>query len=360
VSFSQTVELFDLFSEMSVKNDADYGYETDGPGDEIEIEEEIEVTDDGGDDEDDSQSPRGGTPDTATGAVHVETPKSFKGAPQGKKGAQVLPALPGKVTPSKQVKAMKMNTPESASSQSLTALSPDRNPFPTFGAWTPSALAQIEICFPVLTGKNETTNELTRSTKPEARYWKAPVTFKYGNFSSETMRFDNVHIPHHTGKGYGSSYVYLCLPGFVGSAFSEAGKKRAPTKVVENSLVPDDNRWWKIANKVENVFGVINQDTKRFHQKSLETVFDATQSGVSCSVILRFFCKASTTETEALRPITARTVAVEVARGYIGAVDINVQMPVRVNREKAKIEPTASSKDVATDSLMRRLGELGL
>ena len=39
----------------------------------------------------------------------------------------------------------------------------------------------------MLTGKNEATNELTRSTRPEARYWKAPISFKFGNFTSETI-----------------------------------------------------------------------------------------------------------------------------------------------------------------------------
>ena len=331
---------------MSGENNADHEEMVE----EIEIEEEIEVTDD----------ENGDAFDVISDTAQAETPGRSSDVKQGKKPVPSSPAPTGKVTPSKQVKSMKMRTPEGTSGQSVATLSPDKNPFPAFGAWTHGTLGQIEICFPILTGKNETTNELTRATKPEARYWKAPVTFKYGNFSSDTLRFDNVHIPHHTSKGYGSSYVYLCLPGFAGTAFAEAGKQRAPTKVMENSLAPDKERWWKIANKVENVFGVINQDTRKFHQKSLETIFDATQSGVSCAVVLRFFCKASTSETEALRPTTVRTVSVEVERAYIDSMDINVQMPVRINKQKAKVEPTASLRDVATDSLMKRLSELGL
>jgi hypothetical protein len=317
---------------------------------EIDVEEEVEITDEEND----------GGSDYTSSAVQVEAPVATVHHTPGKKPTGSTPGHTNKVTPSKAVKDMKMRTPESVPRHSSATLSLDKNPFPTFGAWTVTTLGQIEVCFPILTGKNETTNELTRSTRPEARYWKAPVTFKYGNYTSEVMRFDNVHIPHHTGKGYGSSYVYLCLPGFAGNAFAEAGKKRAPTRVTENSLVPNKEKWWKIANKVEDVFGVISHETKRFHQKSLETIFDATQSGISCSVVLKFYCKASTTELEALRPTTARTVSIEVVRGYINEMDINVQMPARVNRERAKVEPTASAKDVATDSLMKRLGELGL
>jgi hypothetical protein len=58
-------------------------------------------------------------------------------------------------------------------------------------------------------------NDLTRESRPEARYWRAPIIFRFGSFTSDTMRLENVHIPYHTGKGYGSSYVYMCLPGFV-------------------------------------------------------------------------------------------------------------------------------------------------
>lgn len=68
------------------------------------------------------------------------------------------------------------------------------------------------------------------------------MLFKYGNFISETIRVDNVHISFHTGKGYGSGYVYICLPGPVGKAFGDPGKTCALTEVVEASLVPDNQR----------------------------------------------------------------------------------------------------------------------
>lgn len=324
----------------------DVQYDDDYEGEEVEEEVvEEEVTDD----EDDNGS------EAPSSAVNVESPAASRTTETPKKGK-----APGKVNPSEEVKNMSMATPDAKKKRGGPALHPDKNPFPTMGDWTPGTLSAIEICFPTLTGKNETTNELTRSTRPEARYWKAPIVFRYGSFTSETMRFNNVHIPHHTGKGYGSSYIYLCLPGFVGEAFAEAGKRRAPTKVGENSLVPDTERWWKIANNVENAFGIINHTTKKFHAKSLETIFDATNSGISCSVILSFKCKAATTEKEALRPTTARTISVEIVRGFINETDINVQMPTRVSREKPKSDPIASSSDVATDALMKRLAELGL
>lgn len=267
---------------------------------------------------------------------------------------------PGKVKPSKQVKDMKLKSPETIAGASASTLPVGKNPFPIFGAWTEATISEIEIIVPVLTGKNESTNELTRSNKPEARYWKAPIVFKYGNFTSTTLRFDNVPIPFHTGKGYGSNFIYLCLPGAVGEKFAEAGKSRRPTIVTEKSLQPDRNRWWKVANNVEESFGIINKDTKKFHKKSLDVVFDATNSGITATVVLSFLFKASTDSKEPLKPTTGGTISVNLERAFLVSTDVSVQMPVRLNNKKQKVDPSATSKDVANDSLMKRLSELGL
>lgn len=267
---------------------------------------------------------------------------------------------PGKVRPSSEVKRLEHSSPEAVSKKQMSSLPINKNPFTTFGSWTDATLSEIEILFPVLTGKNESTNELTRENKPEARYWKAPVVFKYGNFTSNTLRFDNVHVPFHTGRGYGSNFVYLCLPGSAADKFAEAGKSRRPTMVHEKSLQPDKNRWWKVANNVSESFGIINKETKKFHKKSLETIFDATNSGITATVVLSFLFKASTDSKEPLKPTTTGTVSVNLERAYISATDVNVQMPVRVNTVKKKVDPTATARDVADDSLMKRLSELGL
>jgi len=267
---------------------------------------------------------------------------------------------PGKVYISKAVADMKIRSPQEPSGGGSSKFPTDRNPFKTYGGWTKDELSSVSIMFPVLSAKNETTNERTRENKPEARYWKSIITFKYGTYSSPTIRFDNVLIPYSKGKGYGSSYVYMCLPGFAAEMFSNAGKKLAPTVVTEKSLVNDDMRWWKIANRVSGSFGVIAIDTKRFHDKSLETIFESTALGIRCSVILRFYCKASTEDRAPLKATTPRTVAIEVIRAYIDEIDVDVQMPNRVERGKPEVQPVATMGDVASDSLMKRLGELGL
>lgn len=130
--------------------------------------------------------------------------------------------------------------------------------------------------------------------------------------------------------------------------------------MIEASLIPDGQRWWKIANNVQEHFDIVNQETKMFHKKSLKTIFDSTSAEISCSVILRFYCKASTTDINNIRPITVRTVSVEVVRAFINQMNINIQIPTRINREKAKVEPVTTAADVAIDDLMKRLADLGI
>lgn len=94
--------------------------------------------------------------------------------------------------------------------------------------------------------------------------------------------------------GCGSKFVYLCLPSFAADQFSEAKKGKRRTVVHEKSLQPDKNRWWKVANNVDKAFGVINATTRKFQKKNLEVIFEATNSGITASVILFFMFKANT------------------------------------------------------------------
>lgn len=325
------------------------------PVETYEEEEEVEITDNEEGQDDDDQGEESAEESAEETEPPVLTP------PAASSAGKATPNKNGKVKPSKEVKEMKLDTPEGVAKRKGSKLPMNKNPFPSFGEWTETELSEIEIVVPVLTGKNETTNDLTRDTKPEMRYWKAPIVFKFNGYTSTTMRFDNVPIPFHTGKGYGSSYVYLCLPGFAADKFAEAGKIRRPTVAHEKSLKPDPNRWWKVANKVEESFGIINNDNKKFQKKSLETIFDATSSGILASVVLSFMFKAHTDSKQPLKPTTGGTISVTLERAYITKTDVNVQMPVKVvDGNKKKVDPVAVSRDVADDSLMKRLQELGL
>lgn len=263
---------------------------------------------------------------------------------------------PGKVNPSKAVKNMKLESPSTRAG----GLTPAKNPFTSMGKWTPQAFQEIDIQFPILGAKNESTNDLTRDSKPEARYWKAPLKFSYATYTSETIRIDNVHVPYHNGRNYGDGFIYVCLPEFMATRMAEVGKARRPTVTGENSLQADPNRWWKIANNVTDKIGTISPVDKKFHAKSLSATFEGSGKGVTLSIVARFIIKASTEEKSSLKPTTTQRIVLEIERGYVGALDVDVQPPTRIMRNKQKSEPVATAADIASDALMKRLAELGL
>jgi hypothetical protein len=156
---------------------------------------------------------------------------------------------------------------------------------------------------------------------------------------SETLRIDNVHIPYHSGPRYGTDFVYVCLPGFMSSAFAEAGKTRRPTVVNEPSLAPETNRWWKIINGVDRKIGAIDKDSSRFSPKSLSTILESTGKGLTVNIVARFMAKASTEDRQSLRPSTPQRITLEIDRAFIAAVDVDVQMPTRIPKTKEKPEP---------------------
>lgn len=281
--------------------------------------------------------------------VEEEEPEPEKSVPTPKR-------TPGKVKPSEEVKQMKLTSPTSQSS----ALTPAKNPFTSMGKWTPQAFQEIDIQFPVFSVKSETTNDLTRQTRPEARYWKETLKFAYATYSSDTIRIDNVHIPYHNGRNYGEGFIYVCLPDFMAPRFSELGKARRPTVTGENSLQPDSNRWWKIANNVTGKVGTINKKDNKFYATNLSTIFEATGKGVTLNLVAKFLIKASTDDKSPLKPTTPQRVVLEVERGYLEEMDVDVQPPTRVIRTKQKTEPVATRSDVASDDLMKRLAQLGL
>lgn len=267
----------------------------------------------------------------------------------------------GKVRPTSEVKKAPMESPASMESKSTSAsLSPAKNPFTTMGMWTPNTFKEITLDFPILNNKCESTNDLTRNTRPEARYWKGPVKFSYASYTSDTVRIANVHIPYHTGRGYGENFVYVCLPGFMADKFAVEGKTRRPTVTNEPSLMPDSNRWWKIANNITDKVGVLSKEDGLFRAKSLSTIFEGTNKGVTVNLIARFLAKASTDEREQLKPTTPQKVTLEIERAFIEATDVDVEMPRRIPRNTTKAEPTALRADIASDSLMKRLAQLGL
>jgi hypothetical protein len=145
---------------------------------------------------------------------------------------------------------------------------------------------------------------MTRATAPEKRFWKGGLTFKYGRWTSDVIRFNNVTIPNYNGNNYGKSYVYICLPGFAADIFQETGKKKCPTVTNERNLLLNQNRWWKIVN---NKFGKISS-SGAFETISLHTLLTNSHGkGVTVDFVGSFSAKASTEDRQNITSVTRQT-----------------------------------------------------
>lgn len=82
-----------------------------------------------------------------------------------------------------------------------------KNPFTTSFAWTKETFAAVKVNVPAITHANETTNDQTRANDPDNRYWKVTIDFTFNNYTSDTIRIENVPIPHSTSRNYGNGYA---------------------------------------------------------------------------------------------------------------------------------------------------------
>ncbi|KAN0075752.1 hypothetical protein V8E54_007022 [Elaphomyces granulatus] len=275
-------------------------------------------------------------------------------------GAQVIPgqstsgqSTPGKVFIPAPVLAMPMRSPQ-------TELVTAKNTFEVTGAWTPGTLSSIRIIYPTLSSEIETTNDLTRENNPEKRFRKGALTFRYGNWTSDTIRFNNVAIPSGKGGKYGTSFVNVALPGFAAEIFSAAGKKTRPTIVNEKALQPDTVRWWKTVNGLEGKFGKVST-AGVFEPISLEAlVGEMGGRGVIVNVVGRFYAKASTDNRQNIGSVTPQTLQFEVDRMFLVGISSDIEPPVRMSMKKDKPIPAMVKADIATDKLLQDLAALGL
>jgi len=285
-------------------------------------------------------------------STQVSTPsQKSQVAPVVKSGAAVKTTPRGKVVPSPEVASLDL-TRGSGSNPAVNRL--------VDGNWNEKSFNSVNIVFPLLSSKDETTNELTRKNSPEKRFWKGTISFVDGLHTRNTIVIRGVGIPYHDNPKYGLDFVYLALPGYMAAHFAECGMKRRPTVANEKNLVADPNRWWKIANKVSDRFGIANPVKKTFERVALPTLFTSTNKGIICNVELRFLNKASTENEQSLTATVPQTIAVEVIRGYIVTTDVDIQGPTRIARNTETVKPSYSAADFATDTVMQRLASLGL
>ena len=332
------------------------------PGNQVYQEEEVmygsdeEIVEEITDDEDEEVDDNGSVQQPANPPAQSTAPAASASVPAPTTAPVTTPA---KARPSEAVKNMKMGSPGEGTT--LSSLPSHLNPMINFKNWNQKAFSELSINFPILTTKQETTNELTREKNPENRYWSGLIEFAGNGHTSKTIIINNVTIPFSDNKNYATNFVYMALPGYMADKFGEDGKRRRPTVVNEASLMPDPARWWKAVNKINDKFGVAIEKTKSFRVIPLAPIFDKTQKGIVCNVELQFYAKASTMDRKPLTASDPQRVTVELVRAYILQTGVDVQPPVRAPRATKYAVPSKTGSDnFASDDLLASLAQLGM
>ncbi|KAI6245623.1 hypothetical protein HI914_05971 [Erysiphe necator] len=235
-----------------------------------------------------------------------------------------------------------------------------QDPFPTFGAWIPEHKNKLNVVIPSVKIMTETTNDFTRKKAPKCRYWKHLIEFHYQSYSSYEIRLNNIKIPYFHGEIYAKQYVFMCLPMEIGSLLMSPAKGGCKLQINDQEILPSLN-WWKYVNGTNGVadkFGIVDPMTRIFSSRDLASILKKTKMGIEANVILKFWCKASTTNNRDLSPSDVRTVGIELVRAYITKIKQDVSLPPS-DRLVGSIQEVTRA-DLADKDLLAELKKLDL
>ncbi|KAI1007506.1 hypothetical protein K3495_g714 [Podosphaera aphanis] len=247
-------------------------------------------------------------------------------------------------------------SPSSRKNSPATKLATQGASLEIVGRWTDAMARELKLYVPPLDGNAETTNELTRVTKPDARYWKAAIRFGLNDTQQDHLRIEGVGIPYVKGQTYGQTYLYVALPRQLRDAFERRLGESCPVETRERSLSPSII-WWKTVNKVtDKSFGVVLRNG--FVPKNIGHILNTTGKGVTVTANMKFYLKAATANNRPISAGVTRTVGVELIRAYITDVNVDIEPPERA--ASASTPAVALPTDVATEDLLGKLNAMGL
>lgn len=105
-------------------------------------------------------------------------------------------------------------------------------------------------------------------------------------------------------------------------------------------------------------FGTQGKDS--FSVVPLQTLFTKIKNGITATLIIRIFHKASTMGRQSLQSTDMGKVSIDVIRGYLTGINVEMQGAPRITKTKEAEVLPAFAKDVATESLVDQLAKLGL
>ncbi|KAF2861614.1 hypothetical protein K470DRAFT_263517 [Piedraia hortae CBS 480.64] len=209
--------------------------------------------------------------------------------------------------------------------------------------------AKVEVVIGTIT---ETTSEFTRKKNPGNRYWRAPVSFRSNNFESLVLKQANVAVPYNRGNNYGTDYIYVNMPKFVGMHLKKAAERQGlVVQIDDDRLHSTDTDWWKTLNNCTDNCGIITQSGD-FEPRDLNNIFRVTKKGVVVNVDYCVSLRLTKTNGEDLSSTDVFRVVLDCSRVALKKVKVDVEGPPMA----AKIPTTLAVKDdVATDDLLVQL-----
>lgn len=234
-----------------------------------------------------------------------------------------------------------------------------KNPFTSSFVWDRESFAAVTVNAAPLTYDHETTNDQTRMNNPEHRYWKCTLDFSCAGYNSDTIRIVNVSIPYSPSRNYGQTYVYAALPMWLREAVATATKLRRPTNVDDASLTINSEQWWKTVNFKPDAFGAATPDGK-FHNVPLAAYFSASKCGLIATLVMKFQHKTGTVGRQPLTPSEPGKVTIDVIRGYIHKLNVDMAGPIRILKNKPEVIPRTHKGDLADEGLIAQLTSMGL
>ncbi|RKF83574.1 hypothetical protein GcM3_011008 [Golovinomyces cichoracearum] len=236
-------------------------------------------------------------------------------------------------------------------------LNTENNPsyFTTNGKWTTETLERVTAIIPRNDRFAEITSESNKKRKSNLRFWIAPIQFSKDNHQSDVIRVEDVKIPYCLETGYGTKFVYMCLPEDLRNLLINNKISDYNLNINESNLIGAGG-WWKHVSSVKNKFGYVSDGEKAFNPLSLKKFFDEFSAGLTATLYLRLVCKASTDRMKELDNNVQRNLKVEVLQAYITSIDKDITQPFR----RSPNVPKPLQKDVTPEKVKTQLFKMGL
>lgn len=235
-----------------------------------------------------------------------------------------------------------------------------KNIFLSTTKWTQELVDSIDV---IVGDVKSTTNTFTLRNNPDARHWKADISFRHGDNASSILKEGNAPIPWNRGNTYGTDYIYVNLPIIIGRKVQAAVQAKGfKCKTEDDRLISDGDDWWKSVNTAAERNGVVKADAS-FEQRDIGSIFKVTKTGIVVNLDYIISVKLTKLKSElgdAAEKLDNKDVfrlAIDASRVGLKQIKFDAPGPPLVPRIPTQ---RAAKDDIASDDLLEELSMLGV